>query len=364
MILTLDNMPKKAQMMPAKEELEFECGITLNLYQCSKCGLVQFDCEPVEYYKSVIRASAVSEKMYKLRKEQYAYFINLFNLEGKKIWEVGCGGGEFLKILTEFPVRAFGIEYDPGLSNIALKKGLIVENGFVDSPEYRAADGPFDAFMSFNFLEHQPHPNKMLQGIYNNLTENGVGIITVPSFEYFLENASYYEFIRDHIGYYTKDSLSYLLIQNGFSIIEETRFNEDTLCVLVKKRKRVSPHSLIGNKKDMEQKLFESIQNLSPDDKIAIWGASHQAFTILSTTDIGKTASCIIDSAPFKTGYYSPASHLEIVSPRFLKDSDIECIIIMAPGYSDEIFKQILDIKPKIKKVISIIGREVKILRG
>ena len=41
--------------------------MTLHLRQCSGCGLVQFDCEPVAYYRDVIRAGGGSSTMRELR---------------------------------------------------------------------------------------------------------------------------------------------------------------------------------------------------------------------------------------------------------------------------------------------------------
>ena len=46
------------------------------------------------------------------------------------------------------------------------------------------------------------------------------------------------------------------------------------------------------------------------DKKVAIWGASHQGFTLAATTKLGEKARYIIDSAPFKQGKFAPASHL------------------------------------------------------
>ena len=47
-LLTLDNMPASAQHMPDAEHVGADKGLTLDLCQCSGCGLVQFDCEPAE----------------------------------------------------------------------------------------------------------------------------------------------------------------------------------------------------------------------------------------------------------------------------------------------------------------------------
>ena len=61
----------------------------------------------------------------------------------------------------------------------------------------------------------------MLRAIYNNLTENGMGLVTVPSLEYILQYNGYYELIHDHIAYYTFDSLRRLLEDSGFQVLEE-----------------------------------------------------------------------------------------------------------------------------------------------
>ena len=41
---------------------------------------------------------------------------------------------------------------------------------------------------------------------------------TVPSFEYIMDHNSYYELIRDHLAYYTFETLTPLLERNGFQV--------------------------------------------------------------------------------------------------------------------------------------------------
>ena len=74
-------------------------------------------------------------------------------------------------------------------------------------------------------------------------------------------------------------------------------------------------------------------ENLS----LAIWGASHQGFTLAATTPIRDHAKYIIDSAPFKQGRFAPSSHLPIVPPGHFFEEPVDVIMIVAPGYSDEI---------------------------
>lgn len=360
-LLTLDHMPASAQDIPGREDLADDRGISLNLHQCSFCGLVQFDCEPVPYYKDVIRSGGFTTTMVELRKRQYRHFIESCHLEGKKLIEAGCGQGEFLSVLTGFPVTACGIEHRESLVLLGKEKGLNVWRQFAGEGEVLVSpdgsmSGPYDGFLSFNYLEHQPDPVGMLRCIAENLTDEGVGLITVPSLEYILKYDGYYELIRDHIAYYTFDTLRFAADQAGFEVIEEEMVNRDTLSVIVRKKKtlkerpsgessgRLDVSGLVQSRVIIGDELKRLIRELESEGKsLGIWGASHQGFTLASTTVIGDFARYIIDSAPFKQGRYAPASHLPIVAPdHFLKDP-VDAILIVAPGYTEEIAKSIVE---------------------
>ena len=337
-LLTLDNMPASAQHMPDAQGVKQDRGLTLDLCQCMGCGLVQFDCEPVDYYRDVIRAGGFSKTMVELRRYQYKHLIDSYHLEGKKFIEVGCGQGEFLKVLSEFPVEVHGIEHDPHLVELARAQGLDVTEGFTETEDTRFAGGLYDVFLSFNFLEHQPDPGTMLQAIYRNLEDDAMGLITVPSFEYIMDHNSYYELIRDHLAYYTFETLTPLLERNGFLVEECEVINRDTLSVIVKKRPQMDTENLLECYVNLKREMESYMKYLDAwDKKVAVWGASHQGFTLAATTKLGEKARYIIDSAPFKQAKFAPASHLPIVGPDHFHEHPVDAIIITAPGYTDEI---------------------------
>ena len=336
-LMKIENMPTSAQDIPTKEELDKDSGIEVSLCVCEDCGLVQLKNDAVYYYRDVIRAGGYSTTMEALRKSQYKHFIEFASLEGKKIIEVGCGRGEFLGMLSDFPVEGYGTEHKKDLVEIAKKAGLRVDEDFPESEDHIFKNGPFDAFMSFNFLEHQPHPRTYLKAIYNNLGDEGYGLITVPSFEYIMEQNSFYEIIPDHIAYYSFESLTHLLNICGFEVLEKETVNRDTISMIVKKRKLPDICGIISKKNDIATEVVETVKKYAKAGKIAIWGASHQGFTLCATTGIADYVDCIIDSAPFKQGKYAPASHIPIISPDEARKRKLEAIIIVAPGYTNEI---------------------------
>ena len=350
-IYSLKNMPAFVQNMSDNPESRDD-SIDLDLYECDACSLIQFNCEPVYYYKDVIRAVGLSDTLKKLRIEQYADLFNKYSLKGKKVWEVGCGGGEFLKLWEQFDVIAFGVENNELLAGKAQSENLNVIKGYVDEG-YIDINGPFDAFTSFNYLEHQPKPSEWVKGIYNNLNDGAVGLLTVPSFEYFIENASYYEFMRDHIAYYTETSLKNLFTLNGFDVLDIGRFNGDTTYIIVQKRKKIT----IPDFEEQRRYLENRINSFAKDNNIkemAVWGASHQALTMLATLRFDFDVKYIIDSSPIKWDKYSPVSHLKIVSPDYFYKDDIQDVLIMAPAFSYEICKQIKENKIGVNNIIAV----------
>ncbi|MCQ2400553.1 MAG: class I SAM-dependent methyltransferase [Lachnospiraceae bacterium] len=365
-----DNFPASAQDIPLKEELSHDCGITLRLCRCEKCGLFQLDCEPVTYYRDVIRAVGLSDTMKELRRNDYRHMIEEYGLSGKKFIECGCGNGDFLKVLSEFPVEIYGTEANEKFADEASEKvpKAHIIHAFTETPDTLVQGAPFDCFLSFNFLEHQPDPMSMLKCMYSNLSENGYGLITVPSFEYILNEAKYYELIRDHIANYTLTSLCYLCENAGFSVIEKGFIGiGDTLRVVVKKEVPASEASAI-NIEEFDNTLGKSFDSITKEvsdyteglkksgKTLSMWGAGHQGFTIASTTVLKDYVSCIIDSAPFKQGRFAPASHIPIVSPEYFIDHPTDVILVAAPGYVKEISGTIRRIygekAPEIKSIL------------
>ena len=380
-LMTLDDMPASAQNIPAASELAEDHPLSLTLCQCPSCGLVQFDTEPVDYYRDVIRAGGGTRTMTRLRHEEYARLLTAMqehHIRGRRIVEVGCGRGEFLRMWQNLaedpegaaalardqardplsgqpnaaPLHLVGIEHKPALveeANAAADKKYRVYEGFATG-DVRYPEGPFDAFVQFNFLEHQPDPCDMLRNIGRNLKPQALGLITVPSFEYILRYNGYYELLRDHIANYTEFTLQKLLQDCGFELLSMDIVNRDTIEAIVRKAdpdelselhysgRLIDVSALRDSYDHLSASVNAHIDHLSESHRtMAIWGASHQGFTLAATTKLGGRVEYIIDSAPFKQGRFSPASHIPIVAPDYAVAHPVDEILIVAPGYTDEI---------------------------
>jgi hypothetical protein len=338
-LLHYANMPGAAQFLPDENDLANERGVDLEVYQCSGCGLVQLSNDPVHYYKDVIRAAAFSEEMKGFRVKQFKEFVEEYSLAGKKIVEIGCGCGEYLSIMQQFNVDAYGIEHLDASVKQCADNGLQVSKGFVESSDYKLAHAPFDAFFILNFLEHIPDLNTLLRGIRNNLTDDSLGLIEVPNFDMILRNKLFSEFIGDHLFYFTRATLSSCLEYNGFEIVECKEIWYDyIISAVVRKRKQVDISDFYNTQDKLKQDLEAFISSFD-NGKVAIWGAGHQALAVIALSEIADKIKYVVDSASFKQGKFTPATHLPIVSPDKLNSDEVDAIIVMAASYSDEVAK-------------------------
>jgi 2-polyprenyl-3-methyl-5-hydroxy-6-metoxy-1,4-benzoquinol methylase len=331
------NMPKAAQNLPDASSLADDSGVDLTLCQCSGCGLAQLDGEPVPYYRKVIRAAGISRTLEESKFQQFREFVQKHSLKEKKIIEIGCGRGEFLSVLARLGVDAYGLEYSEASVAHCLKNGLEVSRGYIESASQRLDHGPFDAFLLLMFLEHMPAPNAALGGIHSNLTEDGVGLVEVPNFDMMLRSNLFSEFIGDHLCYFSRETLGTALLLNGFEIVEFNELRDDyVLSAVVRKRRRLDVTGFAERQSEIKADL-EAFIGEFPEKKVAIWGAGHQALAVIAMTGIAGKIRYVVDSAPFKQGKFTPATHLPIVAPEMLVADPVDAIIVIAGAYSDEV---------------------------
>jgi 2-polyprenyl-3-methyl-5-hydroxy-6-metoxy-1,4-benzoquinol methylase len=369
-LLRYENMPSAAQYLPDAESIESDKGIDLEVCQCSGCGLVQLSNAPVPYYKEVIRAAAFSEEMKDFRTKQFGSFVEKYSLERKKVIEIGCGRGEYLFLMQQCGVDAYGLEYMKKSVMECVKNGLKVSKGFIDSSIYEVGNAPFDAFYILNFLEHLPDPNSTLRAIYSNLADEAIGLVEVPNFDMILRNKLFSEFICDHLFYFTNETLKTTLKLNGFEIIDcnEVWYNY-IISAVVRKMETIPPRPSLPkegwgdfrakkidishfyeHREQIKNEIEEYIRCFK-NKKVAIWGAGHQALAIISLTNLADKIRYVVDSAVFKQGKYTPATHIPIVSPDAIDQDPVDAVIVMAASYSDEVAKII---RQKFDKKINI----------
>lgn len=354
-LISFSNMPAKSQNFPTKDSLEDDRAIDFNVFECLECSLIQLNSEPVPSHKDVIRATAYSPAMKEFRNVFFHEFIKKFTLDRKKILEIGCGHGEYLEIFSKLDVEVYGIENLKSSVDFCIAKGLRVNQNYPSDEGTKFENGPFDGFYCLNFLEHAPLPHLFLRSIRSNLTEDGVGLIEVPNLDYIIKNNIETEFMTDHLVYFSKETLIRTLEMSGFDVLScDVIWNEYIISCVVKKRKLTKFPSLKANRDSISQD-FQLFLNRFPKKSVVVWGAGHQALSAISIYNLSESISWVVDSAPFKQGKFTPATHLEVKAPESLMERNkVSAVIVMGAGYSDEIIDTLLKVL-KLKIPIAVL---------
>ena len=339
--LELRRVPRGAQYFPKPEQRDSDYAVDLDIYQCPYCGLIQLSGEPIIYGEGETSATAFSPAMSEHRARQMREFVSEFGLTGKKVIDVGCGDGHVVKILGEAGAEATGIEPSKKARAIGKSKGIRILEGYV-TRESGIEESPYDAFVSIHSLEHAPDPNDYLQGVRAALAPRAAGLIEVPSVEQAIERSRFYDFLADHLSYFSGETLRFALEKNGFEVLQVERdWGGEHIVAQVRRREGTDFAELRRHIEELPREFEEYVTACAAESKrVALWGASHHAITLLAMVQT-KGIKYVVDSAAYKQGRFTPVSHLPIFSPDQLQSQPVDVVIVMAPRYNDEIVEQL-----------------------
>ncbi|MGH2859757.1 MAG: methyltransferase domain-containing protein [Solirubrobacteraceae bacterium] len=337
-VLRLDRAPRNVAYLLRPEDVERDRPIVLDVYRCRRCGHVQLAVDPDDaYYEEYVMTVSHSPQMREFQRAQARNFVARFDLADRRVVEVGCGDGHYLRLLGELGVRATGIEPSAGFRRLARAAGHEVLAGYVTAEEV-IPGGPYDAFVAREVLEHVPDPTGFLLGIRRSLTDSGAGLVEVPSLEQALEHARFYDFFRDHVNYFTAGTLARALERNGFLVLEVTRgMGGEYLQALV----RVDAGRDFGALRAAVDGVADELRRLLAErtargDRVAAWGSGAKGLASLAQAGAGGI-EYVIDSDPHKQGRLTPVTHLPVVAPEHLLKDRVDVIVLTALAYRQEI---------------------------
>ena len=85
--------------------------------------------------------------------EQQRPYLEIFR-HCSPVVDIGCGRGEFLKLLTEDGIEAWGIESDPTLAEYLRRRGLPVREGDLFEILSGEDDGTIGGIIAAQIIEH------------------------------------------------------------------------------------------------------------------------------------------------------------------------------------------------------------------
>lgn len=218
---------------------------------CQKCGFVYINPRPETpdihdvYTKGVFTINARgsnipsrskvidSEKRALRRFRLMSDLLKLESVSAGKMLEIGCGLGSFLRLGKGLGWDVIGLEPDPTYAEFAQHRyQLDVQPDIYETVDFPAES--FDVVAFFHVLEHVESPRQFLGRVRSHLKPGGHVFVEVPTIEYPLEGDLDRFFWSVHLSTFSTNTLTGLLQDLGFRIIE-TGFANDALWVMAEK---------------------------------------------------------------------------------------------------------------------------------
>jgi len=159
--------------------------------------------------------------------------INSFNLKERKLLDVGCGTGHFLKLAQEHNWNVSGIEPNPKARAIANTK---TNNSVFDAEHLiKWSPGTFDIITLWHVLEHLPELKEQITILKSLLKSNGVLIIAVPNYKSY--DAKYYkEFwaafdVPRHLWHFSQKAITILTGNENMNVVKTLPLKWDSYYV-------------------------------------------------------------------------------------------------------------------------------------
>ena len=342
-VLNFFQAPRNIERLLKENELDRDQPVKFQVAICNDCGHVQsVTVLEDDYYDEYLMSHSHAKKMQIFQRAQATEFISSFALEGKQLFEAGCGDGQFSLLLKELGCEVLANEPSSKARRACEDKGLLTLSGYVTRNGFDDLKETFDGFVARQVLEHVPEPNDFVKGMHNLLKPGGVGLIEVPSLEKALEDSRFFDFFPDHLSYFSILALTHLFTRNYFEIIQIRRVMDGEYNELwVRKIEhpnlqavQVAADSISDNYREFLQKEDQA------GHKVAIWGAGAKGVLALALVDV-KGVAYLVDLDVVKQGLYTPVSHLQVSSPMRLSEEPVDTIIITALAYKDEITRDL-----------------------
>lgn len=336
------------------DEFENEKKYQLDLYFCEHCYAVEVGekIHPDILFKDYFYCSSAIPKLNEHFKEYAEYVVDRF--KPQTVIEIGCNDGVMLRHLDKL---TYAVGVDPA---DIIDDSLNVINDYFGMGVIEQV-GQVDMIIANNVFAHIRDIHETTEAIKEGLTDNGVFVFEVHSLLDMIERNQYDWVYHEHLYYY-----SFLALENHFKRygmrifdIENTGLHAGSRRYYVCKDDRHESQDVFNIRyteierglyeletfqdfakraENQKKELIALLNKLKLEGKtIAGYGACGRANTMIQYCGITQL-EYIIDDAPIKEGYFTPASHYKIQA--YQEDNLPDYVLVFAWSFLADIAKR------------------------
>ena len=325
-------------------------GITdIILTQCQECGyiynknfdfnLIQKEYSSNNYFSRKIVSNSMNNIIKTLRNK-------ILHFNKKNYLEIAPGSGDLAVALAANANVYYTI--DPSIVSLEIKNINNIHH-IKDFFNYKTIKNKINNKIDFiifrHLLEHINTPYKFIKDIGKIANNDTIIYVEVPNIEEIILHNRFYEIFNDHCGYYQKNTLILAFNKIGFHLIDEIYpFRNQHMGLFFKKETKYSQEKYnINLYKNFNFNFYiNKINDIFLNYKnIAIYGAGAHGNSLINCINKNNKEKINIcfDLDKRKQGKYLQNSNTKIIKPCIENFKNIDCIIIAAPLYEQEIIK-------------------------
>ena len=345
----------------------------IRLAFCPGCGFianVSYDPKLTEYSGRYEETQAFSPTFNDFHGQLARSLVERHGLRDKELIEIGCGKGEFLKLLCELGNNR-GLGFDPGYSEqrgeeLGAKRFQVVRDFFSEAYADRSAD-----FVACKMtLEHINQPKVFLDAASRTVRRpRGVIFVQVPESLRIFRTCAFEDIYYEHCSYFTIGSLGRLLERLGLAVTHAAVEYGDQYLTIEATPRTNGGASALRAPADLEElaslvEAFPGRTRRTIDDwanrlsewsragkRVVVWGSGSKGVSFLTTVPgASDTIQHAVDINPYRKGFYMAGTGQEIVPPEDLKRLQPDVVIVMNRIYVPEISKSLdaLGLAPEV----------------
>jgi SAM-dependent methyltransferase len=348
-----------------REEAEQYPKRDIVLGYCQDCGFVSntaFDPNAHEYDAEYESTQAFSPTFNTFHHNLASDLVEKYDLRGKKVVEIGCGQGEFLRLLCEIGGNE-GVGFDPAY----IGPPYIQEGGYnlTFIPDYyteKYADFNGDFFCCKMTLEHIHQTHQFISTVRKAIGEHADTVVffQVPNARYVFGDLAFWDIYYEHCSYFTLGSLARLFRGAGFEVMDLWSGYDDQY-IMIEARPGDSTSSQALPQEETLPAFRQEIERFTQEAprvvqawkdfflttqvagrKVVLWGGGSKCVSFLTTLGISwEQVEMAVDVNPRKNNTYLAGSGQKVVSPETLKQTQPDVVVVMNPIYRDEIQNQL-----------------------
>ena len=280
---------------------------------------------------------------------------------GTRVVEVGCGKGDFFRLLSEgdyFSCRGFDAAYEGDDPRI--------ESRFLSADDRMTCD----FVVLRHTLEHIRAPHEFLAFLRDIFGDVPI-YIEVPDVDWTLKNQAFIDITYEHVNYFSR--LALLGLFDPSTIPEGGSLFDDQYQFVIGRLGALA-QSFVESYRSGEWERLEfdrlfpgvgssigKIEATLKDRRSAyVWGAATKGCMFLAhCARLGQVLDSVafaVDSNPAKVGGFLPFSHVEIRGPdQFIAEASADGLLIVAnPAYEGEIRRTLTGTRLAAMEIVAL----------